>query len=109
MVDNSPGNEGRYNDSRYTNAKLLKIKVIVVVFWISNRIAGSHGLGRTNMIIKSAMFVVGDNENAVCPVGRVADSLINSFQEFLTTRDIILWMLRISAGKSRRGMPIVWL
>ena len=76
MVNHSFGNEGRDNYGRNANPQLFKIKVIVVVFWVGNGIAGSDGLRGRDMIIKPAMFIVGDDQDAaVVLVGRNARAM----------------------------------
>ena len=71
------------------------------------------------VVIKSPVFVVGDDEHTVFPVGRVTNRLVNLLYQHLTACNIILWMLRIAANKIRQdvivrldkgiGRRIVWI
>ena len=45
------------------------------------------------MVIKSTMFIVGDDKESFIPFGRLSQSFINVFHESFTFSDAMAWML----------------
>src|SRR5207244_1332410 len=86
--------------------QLCKIKGKQAVFWIGWLISRSNGLRRRHMVIKSSMLIIGDDEQAAFPVGRVPKRLVNLLEKRLSPCDIIFWMLRIAAHKVRRDVIV---
>src|SRR4051794_4279663 len=69
MIDGVPGNERRYDYSGDAHTQLLKIEREEVVFWISRLISRSNSLWWMHVVIKSPVFIIGDDQHATFPVG----------------------------------------
>src|SRR5579859_310587 len=64
MVDGSPGKQWRDDDSRHADAQLCKVEAVATIFWIGGCITGGDGLRRRHVVIKTTVFVVGDDQDA---------------------------------------------
>src|SRR6266568_1884679 len=106
MVNDSPWNQGRYNNGGNPHSQLCKIKRKVAIFWIGRRISRSDGLWRRHMIIKSPVLIIGDDEHAAFPVGRGSDRLVNRLEKRLASCDVVFWMLRIAAHEVQRRVIV---
>src|SRR5579872_4743234 len=93
MVNGGSGDQRRDDDSRHAHSQLCKVEAVATVFWIGRCITGSDGLWRRYVVIKSAVFVVGDDQDAAFPVRRTAYSFVDLLNQGLATRDIIFGML----------------
>ncbi len=106
VIDDSARNKWGDDDSRYAHAQLCEIKSIAVIFWVGRFISWGYGLWRRDMVIKAAVFVICDDEQAIFPVWRVPNRLVNLLEQGLAACNVILRMLRIAADKIRGCMII---
>src|SRR5689334_12597876 len=68
VIDDTPGNQRRDDEGRNAHPQLRKVEVVAVIFRVGDWVAGSDGARRRYMVIKTAMFVVGDDQHAMFPV-----------------------------------------
>jgi len=88
VVDGAAGDQWRHHDRRDANAVLCEIEAVFVGAVIGI-VARANRDSRSDTIIEAAMLVVGDDEQAVIPVRRLADRGVDACEELLPAMDVV--------------------
>src|SRR5580693_6677705 len=103
MVDDPFFDQRRDDDRRNPDSQLAKIKGLLSRRGVDGIVARWRGRRRQDMIIKSTMFIEGDEQHRVGPYGRYAsDGLVYLFDQLLTFPDIIEGMHGITPAEISR-------
>ena len=76
--------EWRDDNRRNSYTELVEPKVIEDIVFIAYAVAWRRHRWRTDMIVEAAVFVIGDQQKAFVPVRRIANCLVDRFDQALT-------------------------
>ena len=97
VVHQVPRDQRRDDHRGHPHAEAAKVEVVVVVLRIRDRVTRRHRRWRRHVIVEAAVLVVGQDQQALIPVGRAANRLVDVFDQPLAPGNVVEWMLRVSA------------